>query len=114
MTEKVKVAIIGAGPAGLCGLSHLSKFPDRFKVTAFEQIGSIGGTWVYTDETGIAKETGLPVHSSMYKNMRCVTVKIYCGIFPTSDMPLDPRTNRRRFTFQQATPHIVPSILIIG
>lgn len=30
---------------------------------------NIGGTWVYTDKTG-KDEYGIPIHSSMYQNLR--------------------------------------------
>ena len=63
------VAVIGAGPAGLVALRHLTSEPDKFSVVGFEQCHSVGGTWVYTDNVG-ADSYGNPVHSSMYKNLR--------------------------------------------
>ncbi|TPX49192.1 hypothetical protein SeMB42_g01326 [Synchytrium endobioticum] len=41
-----KVAVIGAGVAGLVALKHLK---DDFECTAFEQFDYIGGIWHYTD-----------------------------------------------------------------
>ena len=35
----------------------------------FEQSGGVGGTWVYTDNVGL-DDHGLPIHSSMYKNLK--------------------------------------------
>ena len=65
----MKVAIIGAGAAGLCCARHFSKFPEKFSIQIYEQAPTIGGTWVYTDKTG-EDEYGLPVHTSMYKDLR--------------------------------------------
>jgi len=64
----MSVAVIGAGAAGLCAARHLSVHP-RVRPTVFEQSSSVGGTWVYTDTIG-NDQHGLPVHSSMYKNLR--------------------------------------------
>ena len=69
MNEKVKVCVIGAGAAGLCVARYLGRLPRLFEVDVFEQTDGIGGTWVYTPETGTSK-TGLPIHQSMYKNLR--------------------------------------------
>ena len=71
----MKVAVIGAGATGLCCARHLSRFPDLFNFSVFEQSKQIGGTWVYSDRIG-TDEHGLPVHSSMYENLR------YSGIPP--------------------------------
>eukprot|EP00092_Neocalanus_flemingeri_P007944 GFUD01008571.1.p1 GENE.GFUD01008571.1~~GFUD01008571.1.p1 ORF type:complete len:438 (-),score=120.28 GFUD01008571.1:45-1358(-) len=64
----LSVAVIGAGAAGLCAARHLSVHP-LVRTTVFEQSSTIGGTWVYTDNIG-RDQHGLPVHSSMYKNLR--------------------------------------------
>lgn len=58
---KMKVAIIGAGAAGLIALKHSLDF--GCEVIAFEQSGQVGGTWVYSDEVGHN------VLTSMYKNL---------------------------------------------
>ena len=65
----IRVAVIGAGAAGLCAVRHLAHKPSVFSVTAFEQSNSVGGTWVYTEKIG-TDCNGLPIHSSMYKNLR--------------------------------------------
>ena len=65
----LKVAVIGAGGAGLCCARHLSRYPDRFSVSVFERANDIGGTWLYTDRTDL-DEYGLPVHSSIPKALR--------------------------------------------
>ncbi|KAF2366274.1 Flavin monooxygenase-like [Trinorchestia longiramus] len=62
------VGIIGAGAAGLCALRHVLASSNMVPVI-WEQSNCVGGTWVYTDQLG-KDENGLPVHSSMYKNLR--------------------------------------------
>ena len=67
----IRVAVIGGGAAGLCVARYLVSQPELFSPVVFEQTGSIGGLWVYNEETG--KETnGKPIHSSMYCNLRRV------------------------------------------
>ncbi|EZA52799.1 hypothetical protein DMN91_008805 [Ooceraea biroi] len=66
--EKKKVCVIGAGAAGLCAARHLAA-NAKFEVTVYEQTNEVGGTWVYKEQVGL-DENGLPIHSSMYKNMR--------------------------------------------
>jgi len=77
---KLKVAVIGAGAAGLVALRHLRERLDTFQPVAYEQTPHVGGTWVYTDDIGIDSTTGLPVHSSMYRQMR---VNIPKEVWPT-------------------------------
>lgn len=63
----MRVAVVGAGPAGLCAARHVTS--QGMSCTVFEQGGALGGTWVYTDAVG--KDTyGLPIHTSMYTNLR--------------------------------------------
>ena len=64
-----RVAVIGAGAAGLAALRHLVAKPNTYTPMAYEQAGKVGGTWIYNDQTG-TDEHGLPVFSSMYKNLR--------------------------------------------
>ena len=45
-----KVAIIGAGAAGLCGARHMQA--AGFDVTIFEIGTQIGGMWVYKNDNG--------------------------------------------------------------
>lgn len=71
----IKVAVIGGGAAGLCALRHLTTRPSGFTAVGFEQTNRIGGTWVYTDDVGTDR-FGLPIHSSMYKNLRSVDYAI--------------------------------------
>ncbi|XP_071563657.1 uncharacterized protein [Temnothorax nylanderi] len=65
---KIKVCVIGAGAAGLCAVRHLAA-NTIFEVTAYEQTNDIGGTWVYKEQIGL-DDNGLPIHSSMYQNLR--------------------------------------------
>ncbi|XP_043462320.1 flavin-containing monooxygenase FMO GS-OX-like 2 [Leptopilina heterotoma] len=67
--SKIRIAIIGGGVAGLIVARHVTSRPEFYSVCLFEQTDEIGGTWVYTDETEF-DENQLPVHSSMYENLR--------------------------------------------
>jgi len=84
------VAVIGAGAAGLCAARHLSVHP-RVRTTVFEQSSSVGGTWVYTDTIG-RDQHGLPVHSSMYKNLRTNLPKEVMA-FPDFPFPENKETS---------------------
>ncbi|KAJ3648311.1 hypothetical protein Zmor_020124 [Zophobas morio] len=63
----MKIAILGAGGAGLCAARHC--LDENFNIDIFEQTGNVGGTWNYTDNIGV-DENGIPVHSSMYQGLR--------------------------------------------
>lgn len=65
----MKIAIIGAGGAGLCSGRHCLAQNIPFEI--FEQTGNVGGTWNYTDQIG-HDENGIPIHTSMYKGLRSV------------------------------------------
>ena len=81
-----KVCVIGAGAAGLCAARHLLAATPGVTPVVFEQSGVLGGTWVYTDEVGREGRHGLPIHSSMYKNLRTNLPKEVMA-FP--DFPFD-------------------------
>ncbi|KAG8323103.1 hypothetical protein J6590_009748 [Homalodisca vitripennis] len=66
-TESKRVAVVGAGPAGLCAAKHCRE--ASFDCTVFEQSGYLGGTWRYTDCTR-TDEYGAPIHTSMYSNLK--------------------------------------------
>lgn len=78
-----RVAVIGAGVSGLCCARRFTEpgFRDRFQVVVYEQTDRVGGQWVYTTQVGVDDETGLPLHSSMYKNLRTNLPK-ECMEFP--------------------------------
>lgn len=69
--SRTEVCIVGAGAAGLCALRHFGARPETFSVCAYEQTRFVGGTWRYSDKVGL-DDNGLPIHSSMYKNLRFV------------------------------------------
>ena len=75
-----KVAVIGAGAGGLSALRHLTARLDKFEPVAFEQGSDVGGTWIYTDKTGL-DESGLPIHASMYKYL-CTNLPKEVMAFP--------------------------------
>ncbi|XP_011502260.1 PREDICTED: flavin-containing monooxygenase FMO GS-OX-like 4 [Ceratosolen solmsi marchali] len=66
---KTRVCVIGAGAAGLCAARHLAQNSKQFIFQVFEKASDVGGTWVYTDKIGF-ENNGLPIHTSMYKNLR--------------------------------------------
>ncbi|XP_060610809.2 uncharacterized protein [Anolis sagrei] len=82
---KLRVAVIGAGACGLCAARHLLASPATFAPpVVFEASAQLGGTWVYTEETG---QEGRPVHSSMYQDLRTNLPKEVMA-FP--DFPFEP------------------------
>lgn len=66
---KIRIGVIGAGAAGLCAGKNMVHQPEKYEFIIFEQSSEVGGTWNYTDKTGV-DEFNLPIHSSMYKNLR--------------------------------------------
>lgn len=69
----MKVAVIGAGPAGLCTAHYLKKYIPDAKVEVFEIADDVGGAWRYTENTE-NDEHGLPPMTVMYKNLRQVII----------------------------------------
>nr|WPH24932.1 flavin-dependent monooxygenase 3C [Chilo suppressalis] len=80
-----RVCVIGAGAAGLCAGRHLLADPSVGLVDILEQTSQLGGTWVYTESTG-CNDFGLPIHTSMYKNLRTNLPKEIMG-FPDFPVP---------------------------
>lgn len=70
---KQRVCIIGAGMSGLASIKLLSDHPQDFEIISFDKNSDVGGLWIYTNSTDV-DEHGLPVHSSLYKNMRYLHV----------------------------------------
>lgn len=62
-----RVAVIGAGPAGLTTLKYLREHPTEVEVVCFERNGQAGGEWLYTDDTRIVD--GIRP-SALYKSLR--------------------------------------------
>lgn len=72
-TMLLRVAVIGAGAAGLCAARHILSRPNVFaSPVVFELTNNIGGTWCYDERVG-AYSNGRPIHSSMYRDLRCVS-----------------------------------------
>ncbi|KAE8699717.1 late embryoproteinsis abundant protein-like [Hibiscus syriacus] len=72
MGESYKVAVIGAGTAGLLTARELQK--EGHHVTVFEKANKVGGIWLYTprmesDLLGLDPNREI-VHSSLYKSLR--------------------------------------------
>ncbi|XP_049964048.1 uncharacterized protein LOC126484543 [Schistocerca serialis cubense] len=80
----MRIAIVGAGAAGLASARHVQA-SENHSCVVFERSTHIGGTWVYTEEVGIASD-GLPVHTSMYQNLRTNLPKEVMG-FPDFPIP---------------------------
>lgn len=83
MKNSREVCVIGAGTAGICAARH--SLASGMKTTVFEQTGSVGGTWVYTDSIG-KDEFGMDVHSSMYKGLHTNLPKEIMG-YPDFPIP---------------------------
>ncbi|KAK5649046.1 hypothetical protein RI129_003938 [Pyrocoelia pectoralis] len=94
MPSTMKIAVIGAGPAGLVSLKYA--LDEAYECDVFEQTGTLGGTWVYTDKIHI-DENGIPIHSSMYKGMRTNLPKevMYFLDFPYPDTKIKSYLGQR-------------------
>ncbi|KAF3705464.1 Senecionine N-oxygenase [Channa argus] len=85
-----RVAVVGAGAAGLCVARHILSRPNSFALpVVFELTDSVGGTWCYDERVG-TYENGRPVHSSMYRDLRTNLPKEVM-MFP--DFPFDQQLN---------------------
>ncbi|KAL6427274.1 hypothetical protein ACFW04_008689 [Cataglyphis niger] len=84
----MKIAVIGAGAAGLAALHQCISGTYDDQVICYEKTDQIGGTWVYREETG-SDRYGLPIHTSMYKSLRTNLPKEVMGYpdFPISERP---------------------------
>ncbi|KAK9040504.1 hypothetical protein V6N11_015655 [Hibiscus sabdariffa] len=72
MGQSYKVAVIGAGTAGLLTARELQR--EGHRVTVFEKADKVGGTWLYSsqvesDPLGVDPNR-LVVHSSLYRSLR--------------------------------------------
>ncbi|XP_029375412.1 flavin-containing monooxygenase FMO GS-OX4 [Echeneis naucrates] len=83
-----RVAVVGAGAAGLCAARHILSRPNSFACpVVFELTDNIGGTWCYVERIG-QDDHGRPIHSSMYRDLRTNLPKEVMA-FP--DFPFDPQ-----------------------
>lgn len=90
MERSVRVAVIGAGVAGLCAARELLR--EGHRVVIFEKADRVGGAWIYdprieSDPLGIdpTRET---VHSSLYRSLRTNLPRQLMGFL---DYPLPKR-----------------------
>ncbi|KZC12907.1 PREDICTED: senecionine N-oxygenase-like [Dufourea novaeangliae] len=96
----MKIAVIGAGSAGLAALRHCTSGAYDCQVICYEKTDQIGGTWVYREEIGVDKY-GLPIHTSMYKNLRTNLPKEVMGYpdYPVPDSPESYLTRTQMLNF---------------
>lgn len=67
---KLRVAVVGAGAAGLCAAHHILSRAESFEPPmVFEQSARVGGTWYYEERVGTSDD-GRPIHGSMYRDLR--------------------------------------------
>ncbi|KAK7870403.1 hypothetical protein R5R35_003739 [Gryllus longicercus] len=81
----MRVAVIGAGAAGVACARHVAHSDAGHTCVVYEQNGQLGGTWVYDERTG-ENEYGVPIHTSMYKSLRTNLPKEIMG-FPEFPIP---------------------------
>ncbi|KAE8721269.1 Flavin-containing monooxygenase FMO GS-OX-like 3 [Hibiscus syriacus] len=72
MGESYKVAVIGAGTAGLLAARELQR--EGHRVVVFEKADKVGGTWLYNTQVesellGVDPNRKI-VHSSLYRSLR--------------------------------------------
>ena len=68
MLHHRRVAVIGAGPAGLSQLQALAAYSDQLEIVCYEKQSDWGGQWNFTWRTDL-DGYGEPVHSSLYKHL---------------------------------------------
>ncbi|KAJ8682282.1 hypothetical protein QAD02_018074 [Eretmocerus hayati] len=89
----MRIAVIGAGAAGLAALRHCSSSTD-VEVVGYEKSDQVGGTWVYVPHSGVDSH-GLPIHSSMYDSLRTNLPKEVMG-YPDYPIPENSRSYLHR------------------
>ncbi|XP_061180444.1 dimethylaniline monooxygenase [N-oxide-forming] 4-like [Saccostrea echinata] len=101
-TVKQRVAVIGAGPAGLCCLKHLCDNLSIFEPVAFERNFWPCGLWNYTDQTN-KDDFGLPTHSAIYNNL---TTNLPKEIQEFPDFPYPKEWTTSYITHQQCLQYL--------
>lgn len=106
-----KIAIVGAGPAGICLMAALKRAKDRGEnipqIKCFEKQKDHGGQWNYDWRTSYG-DNDEPMHSGMYKNLMSNAPK-ECLYFP--DYPFEEHFN---FDFPSFPPRSVIKDYISG
>ncbi|XP_044138807.1 flavin-containing monooxygenase FMO GS-OX-like 4 [Bufo gargarizans] len=83
-SSRLRVAVIGAGAAGLCSARQILSRSLIFEPpVVFEMTDHVGGTWVYVEEPGNIDST----HSSMYRDLKTNLPK---EIMEFPDFAFDP------------------------
>ncbi|KAM9348613.1 uncharacterized protein ABDE67_010664 [Symphorus nematophorus] len=83
-----RVAVVGAGAAGLCAARHILSRTNSFAPpVVFELSDNVGGTWCYDERVGTL-DNGRPILSSMYRDLRTNLPKEVM-MFP--DFPFEPQ-----------------------
>ncbi|GMH40768.1 hypothetical protein BSKO_08672 [Bryopsis sp. KO-2023] len=85
--KKQKVAVVGAGAAGLVCCRELRD--EGHNVSVFEQAPVVGGTWVLDKAMKSLEDDGEDVHSSMYDSLR---TNLPREVMSFSDFPFTPET----------------------
>ncbi|KAJ8387881.1 hypothetical protein AAFF_G00149160 [Aldrovandia affinis] len=86
MSRCLRVAVVGAGAAGLCAAQHVLSRQNTFSPpVVYELTNQVGGTWVYEERVG-SHDNSQSIHSSMYRNLRTNLPKEVM-MFP--DFPFD-------------------------
>ncbi|CAB4057059.1 MCM8 [Lepeophtheirus salmonis] len=88
-----KIAIIGAGAAGVCAARRAVSLLRNWVPYVFELGSQVGGTWIYDDNVGINLSTGDPIHSSMYKGLKTNLPKEHTE-FHTKVLSVCPRGSK--------------------
>ncbi|XP_076876675.1 uncharacterized protein LOC143526008 [Brachyhypopomus gauderio] len=85
-TGKLRVAVVGAGAAGLCAARHILYRSATFDPpVVYESTDHVGGTWFYEEGVG-NYDNDYTVRSSMYRDLRTNLPKEVM-MFP--DLPFD-------------------------
>ena len=83
-----RIAVVGAGAAGLCAAKHLLN--DGVEVVVFEMGSALGGLWVYENDNGRS-----PAYESLHINSEAAVTGFEDFPFPPGT-PLYPRHNQVR------------------
>ncbi|XP_069167889.1 uncharacterized protein [Procambarus clarkii] len=81
------VGIIGAGASGVCAARHILA-SEHWRPVVWESSSHVGGTWRLSHHVGT---NSLPVHSSMYENLRTDLPKMMMA-FPDFPFPEDSKS----------------------